>query len=203
MGGLPGCQPTHHAASATPCVTTGPSVRRCLPPLNPAVVSPDPTSLRRPLAGFGLLAQPGSASPPMGTSPNWIYRPSTRPAPFDLCPTAQHEKNSPSDVGVSATPQEKRASPPPSLLAPWVVPRGQLRWRRGGRGGRGGGGGRERESPLVSPLRRRGGRYRYYRGSVSSQVTDLQSTPKQFGHTHKRHCLPIDSYYLPYSYVHV
>jgi hypothetical protein len=152
MGGLPGCHPTHHAASATPCVTTGPSVRRCLPPLNPAVVSPDPTSLRRPLAGFGLLAQPGSASPPMGTSPNWIYRPATRSALFDLCPTAQHEKNSPSDVGASATPQEKRASPPPSLLAPWVVPRGQLRWRRGGRGGRGGGGGRERESPL----RRRG-----------------------------------------------
>jgi hypothetical protein len=55
---------------------------------------------------------------------------------------------------VSAAPQEERgASPPPSLLAPQVEPRGQLRRRRGRGGGRGGGGGREWESPL----RRRGG----------------------------------------------
>jgi hypothetical protein len=130
-GGLLGYHPTHHAASTTPCAATGPSARRRPPPPNVAAVSPDSASLCRPPAGSGLLALPGAASPPciispsMGTSPNQIYRPATRLALSDLYPAAQHEKNSPPDTGASATPREKRrASPPPSLLAPRVVPRG-------------------------------------------------------------------------------
>jgi hypothetical protein len=73
-------------------------------------------------------------------------------------PRSPTRKNTPPDAGVSAAPQEERGnSLPRSLLAPRVVPRGQLRWRCGGGGGRDGGEGREWESPPVSPLRRRGG----------------------------------------------
>jgi hypothetical protein len=80
-GDLLGCHPTHHAASATPCIAAGPSARRHPPPLNLVAVPPNPASLGHPLAGSGLLVLPGSASPPcvdtllMGMSPNRICRP--------------------------------------------------------------------------------------------------------------------------------
>jgi hypothetical protein len=111
-------------------------------PSSPAAEPPDPASLRRPPAGSSLLALPGAASPPHGssppkrTSPNRIYRPAARPAPSDLCPT---RKNTPPNAVASAAPQEERgASPPPSLLAPAPTAarrRGrERRWRREGVG---------------------------------------------------------------------